>query len=286
MTVVNVSLCTGIGGLDMAAESVLGGRTRHAFEIDPDASRVIVERFPGVTNHGDLTAERFDAIEGPTHALSASYPCQPFSLAGRRKGSNDVRHLWPHINAAIRQLRPTFVVLENVPGHRSLGFDNVLGDLAEIGFDAEWTSVRASDVGAPHRRERLYVLASSNADSVARSAAIAICGKRRTMGRRDEESRAIGLHESVDRWGAYAEAIERWERITDVEAPPPKVGNRLNPRLVEWVMGYPAGWVDVNGLKKSKNGTTIATELRMLGNAVVPQAATLALTQLVERLAS
>jgi len=92
--------------------------------------------------------------------MTAGYPCQPFSHAGQRQGTNDARHIWPYIKTAISVLRPSIVILENVRGHLSLGFSTVLADLAEIGYDAQWTLVRASDVGAPHRRERLFVIAT------------------------------------------------------------------------------------------------------------------------------
>lgn len=152
------SLCTGYGGLDRAVEGFFGAETAWAAEIDPHASRVLAERWPGVPNLGDLTTIEWAAVE-PVDILTAGYPCQPFSLAGKRKGTDDPRHLWPHIAAAIRQSRPRLVVLENVAAHLGLGFDTVLGDLAALRFDAEWATVRASDAGAPHARARLFVLA-------------------------------------------------------------------------------------------------------------------------------
>ncbi|MXI30814.1 hypothetical protein GRW10_22625, partial [Escherichia coli] len=94
--------------------------------------------------------------------LTAGYPCQPFSQAGHRKGINDERHLWPYVFDAIKHLRPRIAFFENVRGHLTLGLTEVLEDLASIGWDAQWTCVRASDVGAPHHRERLFILAYPN----------------------------------------------------------------------------------------------------------------------------
>ena len=91
--------------------------------------------------------------------LSGGFPCQPHSVAGRRLGAADERWLWNPFKAAIRHLRPRFVVVENVPGLLTTEFGDVLGGLAEIGFDAEWATLRASEFGAPHRRERLFVVA-------------------------------------------------------------------------------------------------------------------------------
>lgn len=153
------SLCTGYGGLDLAIESVLPVAPSWLCEIEDAPAQVCDVRFPGVPNLHDLTAIDWSNV-APVDVLSAGYPCQPFSAAGRRKGTNDVRHLWPFIAEAVRVLRPRLVVLENVAGHRSLGFGDVLRDLARIGYVGSWESVRASDVGACHRRERVFILAT------------------------------------------------------------------------------------------------------------------------------
>lgn len=114
--------------------------------------------FGDVKNLGNLTKINWSEIE-QVDILSAGYPCQPFSQAGQRKGTNDPRHLWPYIFEAISTIRPSYVILENVRGHLSLGFKEVLKDLAQIGYAAEWEIVRASDIGAPHQRARLFVIA-------------------------------------------------------------------------------------------------------------------------------
>ena len=161
------SLCTGYGGLDMAVEAFFGAETIWTCEFDKYASQVIEKRI-NKFNHGDLKKTDWTKIE-PIDILTAGYPCQPFSHAGSRKGADDERHLWPYIKDIIGILRPQFVVLENVRGHFGLGFREVLGDLATVGYDATWRLVRASDVGAPHRRERLFILAYSNVERLQRS---------------------------------------------------------------------------------------------------------------------
>ena len=152
------SLFSGAGGLDMAVEEVFGGTVVWQCEFNEAASKVLAHRYPGVPNFGDVTSIDWDTVE-PVDVMCGGYPCQPFSAAGQRKGTDDERHLWPHFAEAIRRVRPRYVVLENVAGHRSMGFDSVLGDLAAIGYVGSWCSVRASDVGAPHRRERVFILA-------------------------------------------------------------------------------------------------------------------------------
>ncbi|MGW8762339.1 DNA cytosine methyltransferase [Streptomyces sp. NPDC055815] len=156
------SFCTGYGGLDQAVEAVFGTTTAWTSDVDDGASRIIAHRMSGVPNLGDLTTTDWQAVldqHGPVDIVCGGYPCQPFSVAGKRKGTSDERHIWPHIANALRVLRPRYAVFENVAGHLRLGFDTVLADLARLGFDAEWCLVRASEVGAPHQRKRLFLLA-------------------------------------------------------------------------------------------------------------------------------
>jgi len=152
------SLCTGYGGLDTAVQRVFGGTTAWTSDIDPGAARIITHRMPGIPNLGDLTTTDWAQVE-PVDIVTGGYPCQPFSTAGRRKGTKDARHIWPDIARALRVLRPQLAIFENVANHLRLGFDTVLRDLAAIGFDAEWCVVRADEVGAPHQRRRLFLLA-------------------------------------------------------------------------------------------------------------------------------
>ena len=152
-------MCSGVGGLDLAVERVFGARTVWFSEPDPSASLVLDTHWPGVKNHGDLTAVGWNSVE-PVNILTAGYPCQPFSHAGLHGGENDPRHLWPHIRASLDVLRPWMVVLENVQGHVKRGLPEVLADLDDAGYGARWMTLNASDVGAPHRRTRVFVLAS------------------------------------------------------------------------------------------------------------------------------
>ena len=155
------SLCTGYGGLDLAVEAHFNAKTIWCSEYDKHASKIIEKRFPGVPNYGDLT--KIDWATVPeVDIITAGYPCQPFSNAGKRKGTEDERHLFPYILEGVRYLRPKIAIFENVRGHLTLGFDTVLRDLAAIGYDAKWSIVRASEAGAPHQRARLFIVANPN----------------------------------------------------------------------------------------------------------------------------
>jgi DNA (cytosine-5)-methyltransferase 1 len=158
------SLCTGYSGLDMAVQAVLGGEVAWVSDIDPGACKVIAHRHPGVTNIGDLTTADWQQILdtfGRPDIVTGGYPCQPFSLAGELKGTADERHIWPDIARALGVLRPRLAIFENVANHLRVGFDVVLADLADLGFDVEWCVVRADEVGAPHQRRRLIFIARS-----------------------------------------------------------------------------------------------------------------------------
>lgn len=151
------SLCSGIGGLDLGLQSA-GMRVVWQAEVDPFRSQVLARHWPDVPNHGDITTIDWSTVERPD-VIVGGYPCQPFSLNGKRRGAADERHLWPFVRDAVRVLGPRWVLLENVRGHLTLGFDRVLADLAALGFDAEWSLVSACSVGAAHTRERVFIVA-------------------------------------------------------------------------------------------------------------------------------
>jgi DNA (cytosine-5)-methyltransferase 1 len=153
------SLFTGYGGLDMA----VGGDLAWYAEVEPAACKVLAAHYPGVPNLGDITQVDWSAVE-PVDVITGGYPCQPFSNAGKRKGKDDERHLWPYVRDAIGAIRPRWAVLENVRGHLSLGFADVLADLADLGVSARWGVVRAADAGAPHNRARLFIVADTDGE--------------------------------------------------------------------------------------------------------------------------
>lgn len=142
----------------MAVEAAMGGTLAWYSEIDPAACKILKSIYPDIPNLGDIKKINWNEVEA-VDVITGGYPCQPFSNAGKREGELDERHLWPFVRDAINILRPERAILENVRGHLSLGFKEVLMDLAEIGFDAEWGTFKASDVGAPHQRARLFFIA-------------------------------------------------------------------------------------------------------------------------------
>ena len=161
----HLDLFSGIGGFSLGMEATGGFETVAFCEIEEYPRKVLQKHWPYVKRYEDikeLTYERLKA-DGllPIHIVTGGYPCQPFSNAGRKRGESDPRHLWPEMFRVIKELRPTWVVGENVPGHIKLGLDSVLSDLADQGYSARTFSVSASSVGANHKRERIWIVADT-----------------------------------------------------------------------------------------------------------------------------
>ena len=158
-----LALCAGVGGLELGLRS-LGVVCVGMVERDAFAASVLVGRMEDAALDpapvwSDLATFDGRPWRGLVDVLSAGYPCQPFSVAGKKLGAADERHLWPEVARIIGECRPAAVVLENVERHVRDGLREVLGDLASLGFDAEWGVLSAGAVGAPHQRERVFVLA-------------------------------------------------------------------------------------------------------------------------------
>lgn len=152
-----LSLFSGIGGLDLAAE--WAGITPVAFcEKDTFCQKVLAKHWPGIPIYDDVTTLPYDTIP-PVDIIYGGYPCQPFSIAGKRGGHTDTRHLWPAMRSIISGVHPTWVVGENVKGHVTLGLDEVIDDLEGLGYACQAFCIPAFSVGACHTRERVFVVA-------------------------------------------------------------------------------------------------------------------------------
>jgi len=155
----HLDLFSGIGGFALAA-GWAGYNTIGFCEIEDYPRRVLSKRFSGVPIHGDIR-ELDGSVYRGVSLITGGYPCQPFSAAGKRGGASDDRHLWPQMLRVIKQARPVFVVAENVAGHITLGLDEVLADLESEGYAGRAIVVPACAVNAPHRRDRVWIIAKS-----------------------------------------------------------------------------------------------------------------------------
>jgi|DEB0MinimDraft_6_1074348.scaffolds.fasta_scaffold34886_3 DNA (cytosine-5)-methyltransferase 1 len=155
-----LSLFSGIGGLDLGLERA--GMTITAMcEADEKCRSVLRKHWPNVQIFHDIRNLRGCDLDATPDLICGGYPCQPFSQAGLRQGANDDRYLWPEMFRVIDETRPTWVVGENVVGHVNLGLDQVLYDLEGLGYGATAFVIPACAVDAPHRRDRVWIVANS-----------------------------------------------------------------------------------------------------------------------------
>jgi DNA (cytosine-5)-methyltransferase 1 len=162
----HLDLFSGIGGFSLGLETAGLVETVAFCDFDEYCQQVLKKNFPGVPvyndvkelNHERLKADGIDTID----IITGGYPCQPFSVAGRKKGEQDSRHVWPEMFRLIQELRPTWVIGENVGGHIKLGLDTVLENLESEGYSARTFSISASSIGANHKRERVWIMAHSD----------------------------------------------------------------------------------------------------------------------------
>ncbi len=160
----HASLFSGIGGFDLAAEW-MGWNNIFNCEIDPFCRKVLNYYWPNTISYEDIRKTDFTIHRGNVDILTGGFPCQPFSVAGKRKGNEDDRYLWPEMLRAIRETSPLFVVGENVSGLLSSGggvvFEQVLSDLENEGYEVQTVILPAAGVNAPHRRDRVWIVAKN-----------------------------------------------------------------------------------------------------------------------------
>ena len=292
----HLSLFSGIVGLDLAAE-MAGFVTVGQCEWADYPTKILERHWPNVPRWRDirtLTGDSFYERTGlrTVDVISGGFPCQPFSVAGERRGEKDDRYLWPEMLRVIRELQPSWVVGENVPGIVNLALDTVLSDLEDLGYSAQAFIIPACGIDAPHIRNRCAILAHTKDD-----------GNARRMLRRDEDAPQDG-RERPDLGGGEAEPCGRERRKdqpaavgvahglrTEVYGADPNAESvrlqrscaeemvftncssrererradkyrhqlnelceltplgpigRLNPNWIEWLMGYPIGWTELN----------------------------------------
>lgn len=216
------SLFAGIGGFDLGFERA-GMVCKWQVEIDDYANRVLAKHWPDVRRWPDVrTWPQPDTEWGDV--ICGGFPCQPVSLAGKRQGQADPRWLWPNFRSVLRDLRPRFGVVENVPGLLTHGFTDVLCDIAALGYDAEWSVLSACAMGAPHTRERLFVVVHAEGD-----------GWRAWTEENEESWRGItGLINRL--WAATAAEAERGTNRVPARVDRLRgLGNAVCPSVSEWI---------------------------------------------------
>jgi DNA (cytosine-5)-methyltransferase 1 len=302
------SLFAGIGGFDLGFERA-GFKTAWQVEIDPYCQKVLAKNFPEAERFGDIRECGSHNLK-PVDVICGGFPCQDISNAGKRAGIEGERSgLWTEMHRIIRELRPRYVLVENVAALLGRGMGVVLGDLAEIGYDAEWRIISAADMGASHLRERVWILAypirfghirpvalsfsSANQEwnnsphqqggmAVAREVVAGSEAMAHAQSERPIEAGRVQFLESEERSSrcgedvAYTEGRDGSRGVHGgSESEESSTANRYTHR-------WPAGWGDYQHeyerprLKPRLGGTddgirAHVDRLRGLGNAVVPQ---------------
>jgi len=246
------SLFSGIGGIEIGLERA-GMACKWQVEIDDYCNKVLAKHWPNVKRYRDVRETGRHNLE-PVDLICGGYPCQPFSQAGLRKGAADDRHLWPEMFRVIQELRPNWVLGENVAGHVSLGLDNVLSDLESEGYSTRPFVVPACAVDAPHRRDRVWIVANRPGEQgYGGDSGVSGEGKRKFRGS-GRGSDLANAH--VPRPQGHRGLCERSSEQS--------FGARGEPLCPSWLPEPAVGRV-ANGVPKRVD------RLRCLGNAVVPQ---------------
>jgi DNA (cytosine-5)-methyltransferase 1 len=277
MTLRVLDLFSGIGGFSLGLERTGGFKTVAFCEIEPFPRRVLAKHWPGVPILGDVAEAEFPDAD----VICGGFPCQDLSSAGKRAGLSGARSgLYRQLVRAIRVVRPRYAIVENVADLLGLGMGTVLGDLAEAGYDAEWDCIQAAQLGAPHERERVWIVAhpdSQGEHGRALDAEVAEapepaadttghgCGPRRPWGLAD---RLPGLSDAP-RWNpADADEIRRNGRPRNLAEPDgwAQPANQAG-RAVGW-----QGWPDEPALLGVDDGVSNRMDrVRALGNSLIPQ---------------
>lgn len=304
MTYTVGSLFSGIGGIDLAAQWA-GFETAWFVEKEPYCQKVLSRHWPNTPIHSDV----FECHDLPqVDVIVGGFPCQPFSVAGKRQGANDERFLLPEMLRIVQEVNPHVVLFENVPGFPSLNdgaeFKLLLWALAGMGFNAEWGHLRASDIGAPHRRERWFCVAyakhfrgdgrrkckdgcsiSDKSETPIRGKypiEIEGCGLNRTSAAVVDNTSGAGLEGCQEAGNAESGRTHRNELVTGYGAG--ESGGASQSRLGRTVDGVSCGldtarWParpnepqhDYEPPRITSVTKNRAARLKALGNAVVPQ---------------
>jgi len=229
----HVDLCSGIGGFSLGFQWAELSKPVLFCDIEPWSRQILAKHWFDVPIAEDVKelANDPDGLVPDCDILTAGYPCQSFSLAGRRKGTEDDRHIWPYIFSIIQSKRPTWCVFENVYGHVTLGLDEVLSDLERESYATRPFIVPACATDAPHRRDRLWIICRNVADTDSKLRGRG--GVSKNTRRQEWECTEI-KRESLQSENKYARSTYAKQSSQDVSQRTHDVGNTENERYKQW----------------------------------------------------
>lgn len=289
-----LDLFSGIGGFSLGLDQTGGFRTVAFCESDPYCRKVLTKHWPGIPIHRDVRHLDGKKLRGTVDVITGGFPCQDISTAGKRAGLAGERSgLWSEFARLIGEIRPAFAVVENVPmllaGDRGRWFGRVLGDLAEIWYDCEWHCIPAAYLGAPHRRDRVWLLAHNVSDQLWDESRRrdGQDGTNEAKSGNDGASQLMADAPRKRRNGARnARTPRRAEPPNSDQIMPNTFQQRLERKLEAWAEAraingpgdgcHPAWWVVEPDVGRVADGIPARVDrLRCLGNAIVPQMAAL-----------
>jgi len=268
----HVDLCSGIGGFSLGFEWAELSKPVLFCDIEPWSRQILAKHWPNVPIADDVKelANDPDGLIPDCDIITAGYPCQPFSQAGQRRGTEDDRHIWPYIFSIIEGKRPTWCVFENVYGHVTLGLDEVLSDLEREGYATRPFIIPACATDAPHRRDRIFIICR-NVGNTRRSG----CCTRGNIETRKKtvRSKPPGFTERsgqdvADTQSMYSNGSgKHTEQGQRQEPQSGDVGSEINTARSNWWLAEPRVGRVAHGIPRRVD------RLRGLGNAIVPQIA-------------
>jgi DNA (cytosine-5)-methyltransferase 1 len=234
----HLDLFSGIGGFAYAAKEV-GLETIGFSEIDPFCCKVLKKHWPDVPNYGDIKSLNF---HGHVDVITGGFPCQPFSIAGKKKGKDDNRYLWPEFLRIIKQSNPTWIIAENVTGIVGMELDNIIDDLEAENYETQAFIIPACASNAPHRRDRVWIVANRISERCDNSG----------------DNRQTRYLQGNKEWN-LAQIQQEWEQF----------------KPITWATNKAEDWLQFNArISRSNDGLPKGLDrIKSLGNSIVPQIA-------------
>ncbi len=255
-----LDLFSGIGGFSLGLERA-GMKTVAFCEVDKKCQQVLKKHWPGVPIFDDVSTLKGEDIEETVDVICGGFPCQDISLAGKGAGLEGARSgLWTEFHRLIKEIKPKYAIIENVSALRSRGLDQVLREISEIGYDAEWHCITAASVGAPHRRDRIWIVAYPSNEGIDRGQ------WEQTDDASESGFRGADSGGSISNVEFETMAYANSERLEGQR----EISSRISEELKD--PGYARWWAVEPDVGRVAHGVPKRVDrLKQLGNAVVPQ---------------